>query len=85
VKFAREQDIPAAEAAALAQHAKVIERVGRIVTEKNSQLQSYARIKRFAVLAADFTQEGGELTPTLKIRRKVVVEKYHEVITSLYA
>jgi len=69
----------------LAQHAKVIERVGRIVTEKNSQLQSYARIKRFAVLAADFTQEGGELTPTLKIRRKVIVEKYHEVITSLYA
>jgi long-chain acyl-CoA synthetase len=58
--------------------------VGRTVEEKNSQLQSYAKIKKFSVLPTDFTQEGGELTPTLKVKRKVVSEKYMAAIEDLY-
>jgi long-chain acyl-CoA synthetase len=58
--------------------------VGRTVEEKNSQLQSYAKIKKFSVLPADFTQEGGELTPTLKVKRKVVSDKYMAAIEDLY-
>jgi len=54
------------------------------VEEKNTQLQSYAKIKKFAVLPDDFTQEGGELTPTLKVKRKVVSEKYRDRIEELY-
>ena len=52
--------------------------------EKNSQLQSYARIKKFTILPGDFTQEGGELTPTLKVKRKVVSNKYLTAIEELY-
>jgi long-chain acyl-CoA synthetase len=83
-KFAREQGILTSEAAAIVKHPKVVERVGRTVEEKNTQLQSYARIKRFTVLPTDFTLDGGELTPTLKVKRKVVSQKYQDAIEELY-
>jgi long-chain acyl-CoA synthetase len=83
-KFAREQGILTSEAAAIVKHPKVVERVGRTVEEKNTQLQSYARIKRFTVLPTDFTLDGGELTPTLKVKRKVVSQKYKDAIEELY-
>jgi long-chain acyl-CoA synthetase len=63
---------------------RVIERVERIVEEKNTRLQSYSQIKKFSILASDFSQEGGELTPTLKVKRKVVIEKYRDALESLY-
>jgi long-chain acyl-CoA synthetase len=83
-KFAREQGILTSEAAAIVKHPKVVERIGRTVEEKNTQLQSYARIKRFTVLPTDFTLDGGELTPTLKVKRKVVSQKYKDAIEELY-
>jgi len=83
-KFAREQGILTSEAAAIVKHPKVAERVGRTVEEKNTQLQSYAKIKRFTVLPTDFSLDGGELTPTLKVKRKVVSQKYKDAIEELY-
>ena len=83
-KFAREQGILTADPGQLAKHPKLVERVGRTVEEKNTQLQSYAKIKKFTVLPTDFSQDGGELTPTLKVKRKVVSEKYREAIEELY-
>jgi long-chain acyl-CoA synthetase len=83
-KFARDHGILASESATIVKHPKVVERVGRTVEEKNTQLQSYAKIKRFTVLADDFTLDGGELTPTLKVKRKVVSQKYRDAIEELY-
>jgi long-chain acyl-CoA synthetase len=83
-KFAREQGIIATDPDVVVKHPKVLERVGRTVEEKNSQLQSYAKIKKFTVLPVDFTQEGGELTPTLKVKRKIVSTKYLTTIEELY-
>jgi long-chain acyl-CoA synthetase len=83
-KFAREHGLPSDDPAALVKHPRVVERVGRTVEEKNAQLPSYARIKRFAVLPGDFAQETGELTPTLKVKRKVVTDKYRAVLEELY-
>jgi len=83
-KFAREQGILATDLDVVVKHPKVVERVARTVEEKNSQLQSYAKIKKFVVLPADFSQEGGELTPTLKVKRKVVANKYLGAIEELY-
>jgi len=54
------------------------------VEEKNTQLQSYAKIKKFTVLPGDFSLDGGELTPTLKVKRKVVAQKYQDAIEALY-
>ena len=83
-KFAREQGILATDPSVVVKHPKITERVARTVEEKNSQLQSYAKIKKFTVLPADFTQETGELTPTLKVKRKVVATKYMSAIEELY-
>jgi long-chain acyl-CoA synthetase len=84
VKFTREHGIIATDPAVVVKHPTVVERVARIVEEKNTQLQSYAKIKKFAILPDDFTQEGGELTPTLKVKRKVVADKYREMLDKLY-
>ena len=50
----------------------------------NAKLASYESIKRFAVLPVDFSEAAGELTPSLKIKRKVVIERYQSVIDGLY-
>jgi long-chain acyl-CoA synthetase len=70
--------------AELARNPAIVERVRRTVDGINEKLASYAKVKRFAVLAADFTVEGGELTPTLKVKRKVVSQNYADLIESLY-
>ena len=50
----------------------------------NATLAPYETIKKFTVLAQDFTEAAGEMTPSLKIKRKVVVDKYRSVIDSMY-
>jgi long-chain acyl-CoA synthetase len=50
----------------------------------NAKLPPYETIKKFVILSREFSVEGGELTPTLKLKRKVIIEKYQETINSLY-
>jgi long-chain acyl-CoA synthetase len=50
----------------------------------NEQLAQFERIKRFAVLAREFSIEAGELTPTLKVRRQIVETRYKDLIEGLY-
>ncbi len=54
------------------------------IEQFNATLPSYETIKKFVLLPRDFSVEGGELTPTLKLKRKVIYEKYRERIESLY-
>ncbi|MCP4680622.1 MAG: long-chain fatty acid--CoA ligase [Deltaproteobacteria bacterium] len=54
------------------------------VSRVNAGLSRYESIKYFAVLSREFSEEGGELTPTLKLKRRVIEEKYKEQIGSLY-
>jgi long-chain acyl-CoA synthetase len=51
----------------------------------NARMAPYETIKRFAVLPADFTEASGELTPSLKVKRKLVVERYQSIIDGLYS
>jgi long-chain acyl-CoA synthetase len=55
-----------------------------IVDALNRELSQYERIKRITLLPREFTVESGELTPTLKVKRKVVEEKWKQQIESLY-
>ena len=84
-ELARSRGILWTNHARLSQLPDVTARVERIIAEKNAHLQSYARIKRFAVLPAELTEEAGEVTPTQKLKRKKVAEKYADVLESLYA
>jgi long-chain acyl-CoA synthetase len=55
------------------------------VEELNAKLNKWETIKKFEVLDSPFTIEDGELTPSLKVKRKVVEEKYKDLLNSLYA
>lgn len=57
----------------------------REIEAANQHLARVQQVKRFAVLANELTIEGGELTPTMKLKRRVVSEKYASVIEDLYA
>jgi len=83
-KFARDEGLMPTDPAALVKHPKVVARVERTVEARNTELQSYARIKKFALLPGDFTVENGLLTPTLKVKRKVITEHHRELLDSLY-
>jgi long-chain acyl-CoA synthetase len=61
------------------------ELVQELVDGVNRDRVRVEQIKRFAILPRDFTQEAGELTPTLKLRRRVVQEHFGDEIEALYA
>ena len=55
------------------------------VSRLTRDLADYEKVKRVALLPDEFTIDGGELTPTLKVRRRVVEQKYEKAIESLYS
>jgi long-chain acyl-CoA synthetase len=61
------------------------EMVQGYIDELNSQLNHWETIKRFLILDRDLTIDDGDLTPSMKLKRKVVAEKYRDELDSLYA
>ena len=59
--------------------------VQELVDEVNSHLARVETIKKFTILPKPFTVEGGELTPTLKVKRNIVNKKYTDVIETMYS
>lgn len=82
--WAKERRIAYADFADLTQKEEVRSEVQRHLDEVNRQLASYETVKKFAILPKDFDQESGELTPTMKVKRKVCTEKYREILEGLY-
>jgi long-chain acyl-CoA synthetase len=73
-----------ASRAELVARADVIALYQEIVDALNNSLSQFERIKRIALLPSEFTVESGELTPTLKVKRKVVEERWRGEIEKLY-
>jgi long-chain acyl-CoA synthetase len=82
--WAKEQGLPE-DQAALAKEPKVVEMVQEVLDKVNANYAQVEQIKRFAILDHDLSQETGELTPTLKVKRNVVYEKYDDIFDSLYS
>ncbi|MGZ5326000.1 MAG: AMP-dependent synthetase/ligase, partial [Solirubrobacterales bacterium] len=51
----------------------------------NEKFARVEQVKKFAILPQDLSQEGGELTPTMKVKRNVVAEKYADEVEKLYS
>lgn len=73
------------DVAGLAAHPDVRAAVQEVVDDVNAAHSRFEQIKRFAILPRDFSPEEGEITPTLKLRRKVCLEHFGQEIEALYA
>jgi long-chain acyl-CoA synthetase len=83
-KLAEEKGWPA-DAAALAKHEGVRAMIQAHLDQVNERFARVEQVKKFEILPQDLSQEGGELTPTLKVKRAVVGKKYESDIDALYA
>ena len=74
----------ASDAETASKDEKFLQFLQRKIDEVNSRLARVQAVKKFKVIPQEFTIEGGELTPTMKVKRKVVTEKYKKEIDQLY-
>lgn len=65
-------------------HPRIIDLITRQVDAATSGLSNYEKVKRFALIEVELSVENGELTPTLKIKRRVVDDRYRDVIDKIY-
>jgi long-chain acyl-CoA synthetase len=84
-QFAQEHDISYQDMESLTQNPQVLEKIRQAVAEVNHQLASYETIKRFSILPQEFTVEAGEITPSLKVKRKVLDQKFKKQLDALYS
>jgi long-chain acyl-CoA synthetase len=75
----------ASDAETAARDSKFLDFLQRQIDGVNARLARVQAIKKFKVIPSEFTIEGGELTPTMKVKRKVVTEKYKREIEQLYS
>ena len=83
-QFAEQKSIPSENFAELTRHPDIQQLVDNAVAETNEQLARVEQIKKWIVLERDFVQEKDEMTPTMKVRRKAIIEKYSDNIESMY-
>jgi long-chain acyl-CoA synthetase len=84
VKYASESGLPE-DPEALARNDDVRREIEAHVDGINEKFARVEQVKRISILPRDLSQEGGELTPTLKVKRAVVAQKYQDEIEQLYA
>jgi long-chain acyl-CoA synthetase len=68
----------------LVERPEIKQEVQRILDQLNAEQPSYSSLKRFAIMDHDFTQESGDLTPTLKVKRKFAIQKYKALLDAMY-
>jgi len=82
--YAKSLGLEARDNFELTHHPRIIEYFKKKIDEVTRELAPHEKIKKIALLDQEFSVESGELTPTLKVRRKFVEDKHRGVIDSLY-
>jgi long-chain acyl-CoA synthetase len=82
--YAKSLGVEAKDNSELARHPRIVEYFKKKVDEVTRDLSPHEKIKKVALLDQEFSVESGELTPTLKVRRKFVEDKHRAVIDALY-
>ena len=83
-EWAQHHGIETQDRAELVADSRVIALYAGIVREVNASLANFESLKRFRVTAEEWSQDSGELTPSMKLKRRVITERYAEVIDALY-
>jgi long-chain acyl-CoA synthetase len=83
-EWATKHGIPFSTREELCVHPKVVELIDSEIEEKNKSLASFETLKKVIIAPNEFTVDSGELTPSLKVKNKVVIEKYRERLDNLY-
>jgi long-chain acyl-CoA synthetase len=83
-KWARQVGLGELSLAELSRRPEVHALVQRAIADLNSTLPRFATVKRFAILERDFSEQAGELTPSQKVKRKVVEHRFRDLLDSLY-
>ncbi len=84
IRYAHENRILFSEYSELIKNPKILALTQKAIDEINRQLASYETIKKFVILPEEFTVEGGELTPSLKVRRSFLNKRYKSELDSMY-
>jgi long-chain acyl-CoA synthetase len=84
-EWARRHGIEGKSRAELVADSRVLALYGEIVREVNGGLANFETLKRFRVVADEWAIESGELTPSMKLKRRVITARYDGVIDALYA
>lgn len=82
--YAELKDMPERSPSELINHPRILDLLQRQVDSRTNALAQFERVKRVALIENEMTIDGGELTPTLKVKRSVVDEKYRDVIDRMY-
>ena len=69
----------------MARYEKTRTAIAGYVEDLNKHLNRWEQVKQFAIIDRELTVEAGDLTPSLKLKRKVVVDNFHDKIDALYA
>jgi len=83
-KWAREQGIAFADRKQLVAKPEVVSFYQTLVNDLSTDLAQFERMKKITLLPQEFTLEAGELTPTLKVKRRFVEQKYQALIDAMY-
>ena len=84
VPWAKTTGLPTEDWAALCENPQIVELINSEVAKVNSELARYETIKYFRILPDEFTIDSGEMTPTLKVKRRVVEKRYKDLLDSMY-
>lgn len=83
-EWCRLKDIPFSSPAEMLKMPVVLEKFDREVDNTNSKLAQYEKIKKIKLVQGPWTIDGGEMTPTLKLKRKILMQKYAKEVESIY-
>ncbi len=84
-QWARDNGVPFTDVASFGREDRVRAEIQRAVDDVNQRLSQVEAIKRWTILPTEWTVDSEELTPTLKLKRRVINEKYHDEIEQLYS
>jgi len=83
-EYAQNRNIAYSSRADLVQHPEIIELYRQRINERSKELASYEQVKEFTLLPDEFSVDRNEITPTMKIKRKFVAERYNDAINGMY-